>query len=416
MDTPLEWRRHGSFRIAFSNDGPHGLVYAGLDAYSEPFRQLAIRLHARWKPDDKAWAFRRDACPGLLDQLTSLDQAIERDAARAAQDMAELRREQELSPFSFQGAKLSMQYDAESGCIIVRRPYGYMLYLGGSPYSGGRWCKKRKAHLFPLRCLEPLKRATANVRSEQDLFDQRNAEWLALENAMPLAPPVPRQCDASQGRVLGLEISASPESKTYELILPFPIDSRLGQDVALSALEETSALSPLRVQDADHGYPVLKTSSVIFEACQRTLVQQAMAAIQAKLDELGPGEELAPFGRLKSTTSGLGQSAPQGQSRRSANALKLAPRPGDLFLESHQAWIISGISSAGEAAEMMMCHRISADRARIQASRLSEAAVARSARSSGIDMQAWPAYLEALILRESSSGAAAPDPRKPIRL
>lgn len=415
MDTPLEWSRHGSFRIAFLNNSPNGAIYAGLDAYSEKFRQLAHRLNAKWKPDIKAWCFRRDACPGLLDQLTRLDQEIVRDAARAEQDMAELLREQELSPFTFQGAKLSMQYDAESQSILVRRPYGYMLYLGAGPYLGGRWCKERKGHLFSLRCLEPLKRATAKVRAEQELFDQRNAEWLALENIMPLAAPIPRPCDPSLGRVLGLEISASLERKTYELKLPFPIDSHLGQALALSPLEEIRALAPVRVQDVDHGYPLLKTSSIVFEVGQRALVQQAMAAIQAQLDELGPGEKIAPLGLPSSGASSLGPHASPPKSKRSSKPSKLAPLPGDLFLAGHHAWIISGISSSSKKAEMM-CHRISAERARAHSSRLSAASLARSARASGIDMQAWPAYLEALLLRESSSGDIAVEPRKPIRL
>lgn len=417
MDTPLEWSRHGSFRIAFLNNAPNGLIYAGLDVYSENFRQLAHRLNARWKPDIKAWVFRRDACPGLLDQLTRLDEEIVRDAARAEQDLAELRREQELSPFIFQGAKLSIQYDAESGCIIVRRPYGYVLYLGGGPYLGGRWCKQRKGHLFSLRCLEPLKRATAKVRAEQDLFDQRNAEWLALENIMPLAPPIPRPCDPSLGRVLGLEISASPEHKTYELKLPFPIDSFLGQALALSPLEEMRALAPVRIQDVDHAYPLLKPNSIVFEMGQRALVQQAMAAIQAQLNELGPGEKIAPLGLLSagSGASDLGRQAPQQKTKRAPSSSKLAPLAGDLFMAEHQAWIISGISSSSKPPEMM-CHRISAERARTHSSRLSAASLARSARASGIDMQAWPAYLEALLLRESSSGSTALEPRKPIRL
>lgn len=382
------WTKTGPFEVARSS----GNLLARTASFDEAFREFARGLRARWDGQEKAWVFKADQEQEVVLGLEQIAAEKTAAATRHASASLEIATELRENPFFFHSPKLNIELDLPGAKFVVRFPYNDTISQR-LRHVGGRWCPETRSYAVPLSALETLRDITAEPRRENQLFQERNASFSALEAAAPLgawmdAHPVADGCHR-------IGVKADPLGLTYKITFPFSLDSVLGQELIRAPLADAGALGNVRPSDADRMYPRVNLNSAIFEFCQRPFLEAALRPILRHLDSLGPCLKIELDA---SSTEGL---------RWKSQCMD--PQAGELVLRAGKAWLVAKAQRTKNKT-ILKVHPLSASVAQAKIDRLHPIGQRRVCDMSGIDFEALGAHVEALILNEVSS---APRPEEP---
>jgi hypothetical protein len=389
------WEQQGAFFVARATH----VLLARTASFDEEFRDYARSQRAKWDGLEKAWVFSSSKEQEVLHHLAKMTAEKQAKTKQHAETSSKISDELAQHPFNFHSAKLHVEMDLPQQRFVVRFPYNEALSMK-LRQAGGRWCPDMRAYSTPLSSIELLKQITEQPRREQTLFDERNAPFLSLEALSPLSSWL----DERQG-IEGLheiKIEANPMNQTYKATFPFGIDSPLGESTIRPLLTESKALDFVRINDTDRMYPRCNLNSVVFEMCQRPLIETALLAILKQLERLGP------YTKIDINNASM-------EGRRWRNQ-RVEPQSGELVLLDNKAWLIAKAQKTKNKTTLRV-HPLTADEAQKKLAFLPSTSQRRVCDMSGIDFEALQSYVESLFLNEASRADILSDPpAKKMRL
>ena len=387
----MNWEKMGDFFISRLR-----LAFAiKLNYFDDEFKEFARAARGKWDPLNKAWIIPSAKEQEAISYITEYNKKKELLRAEiAANTKSKL---ESLTPeqFEYDSDKIKIKYSSELQKFTAQFPFDENKSRE-LRNLGAKWSTELKAYIVPITATEWLESLVRLPKMEKEQFQQRNLSFCTIEKENPI-----NEMLTANEKKLSIKIEFIADKLIYKITLPIPIESILGRELIMPALENEGLFGSANPAGKCNGYPKINQSSCYFEACTREKIIAALKTIEANIERLGHLET------VKIDTSEL-------NGRRWSR--RIDPISGELLFHLHKSWLIVKATRSKDAC-VYRVKALSATQADERLNIVDATAKRRICDMSGIDFLGFDAYFEAIKIRESSSLPISQDgPLKKIRL